>query len=79
VNRSQFIIERDFVKLRNAIILKRREPVLDEYGERIYDDKGKPKYQVIQDLEKYPIRAEIMLPRKGHLSRCARGIFGDTR
>ena len=68
ITRNQFIIEKNFVKLRDCIILKRRESVLDDDGNQVYDDKGKPVYQVIQDLKNYPKREEIKLPRKGPLA-----------
>lgn len=73
VKASQFIIEKDFVKLRDVPILKRRELVLDEDGNKVFDEKGKPMYQVIQRLEDYPRRDEIKLPRRGSLR-----IFTDT-
>lgn len=68
IKRIQFIVEKDFVKLRDVIILKRREPVLDENGNKTFDEHGKPVYQVIQKLENYPKRKEIKLPRRGSLS-----------
>jgi len=72
VTKNQFVITKDFVKLRNIIILKRREPMLNDQGDPVYDDRGRPIYQPIQSLENYPKRKEINLPRVGDLS-----IFTD--
>ena len=69
VNRNQFIIERSFIKLRDTIILKRREPVLGSDGNQVYDEKGKPVYQPIQSLDHYDKREEIKIPRRGNLSK----------
>jgi len=68
VNRNQFIIEKNFVRMRDAYVLKRREPVLDEYGENVFDENGRPVYRAIQDLENYDKRGEIKIPRVGSLA-----------
>ena len=64
VDKSQFIIEDDLLKFREVIILKRREPVLDEKGSIVYVD-GKQQYKTIEDLSKYPTRNEITFPLEG--------------
>lgn len=69
ISKNQFVLDGDFLKLRNLIILKRREPLLDEDGKQIHDEHGKPQYQSIQSLDHYPKREEILLPRRGNLAK----------
>lgn len=68
VDTTQFHIEDDYLKFREVIILKRREPVLDEKGVQVYDEHHKPVYKVIEDLDKYPTRNEINFPLEGSFS-----------
>ena len=68
VDTMQFHIEEGYLKFREVIVLKRKEPVLDGNGNQVYDEQGKPQYKIIEDLSKYPTRNEINFPLEGSFS-----------
>ncbi len=65
VKKNQFTFDGDFIRFRNVIVLKRREPVYDANSKPIFDSNGRQKYRAIQSLEDYPVRVEIPLPLEG--------------